>query len=94
MPRSVKNALAAYTTHNTVQLILGGAPYFSCLKDMIDRAKSSIHLQVYIFDDDTTGHLVANALIEAAERGEVGAAENGIRGSVSHRRGLLCWVLV
>lgn len=36
---------------------------------LIGEAKESIHLQTYIFDDDTTGTSVANALCSAAARG-------------------------
>jgi cardiolipin synthase A/B len=36
---------------------------------MIDEASESIHVQTYIFDEDSTGISLADALIRAAERG-------------------------
>ena len=66
---SGKNRDTAYTAHNTVKFIRGGAPYFSQMLKMIDSAKHSIHLQTYIFDDDDTGKLIGEALKNAAGRG-------------------------
>jgi len=58
----------AYSSCNKVSLIHGGKEYFDLLIHLIDTATESIHLQVYIFDDDETGHIVANALKNAARR--------------------------
>lgn len=60
--------VSAYTTRNKVELCAGGKPYFNRLLGMIEKARESIHLQVYIFDDDETGQLVATALKEAVKR--------------------------
>ena len=60
--------VSAYTTRNKVELCAGGKPYFNRLLRMIEKARESIHLQVYIFDDDETGQLVATALKEAVKR--------------------------
>jgi cardiolipin synthase len=57
-----------YTLKNKVELIKGGHQYFSLLKELIDSAAHSIHLQTYIFDDDETGLMVAAAMIKAAQR--------------------------
>ena len=35
---------------------------------MIKEARQSIHMQIYIFEDDETGRLVGDALIAAAKR--------------------------
>lgn len=59
----------AYTLHNNVELLRGGRPYFSKLLELIETARHSIHLQVYIFDEDNTGRQVAKALMDAAARG-------------------------
>lgn len=59
---------SGYTTHNSVRLIRGGKEYFELLLRLIGEAKQSIHLHVYIFDEDETGTLVADALIDAALR--------------------------
>jgi cardiolipin synthase len=59
----------AYSANNTCHLVRGGSPYFEVLEELIDHAKFSIHLQVYIYEGDQTGGRVADALIRAAERG-------------------------
>lgn len=58
-----------FTLHNKALLVRGGKDYFSALNEMIDNAKKSIQLQVYIFDEDETGKEVASRLIDAANRG-------------------------
>jgi cardiolipin synthase len=58
-----------YSNTNEVKLVRGGKPYFTLLEQLIDNAKYSIHLQVYIFIEDTTGNVIAEALIRAAQRG-------------------------
>lgn len=57
-----------FNIQNKVELIRGGKDYFDLLLRLIARAKESIHLQIYILDEDETGHMVANALKEAAKR--------------------------
>lgn len=58
----------AYTSPNKVKLIRGGTSYFDCLLQMIRNARESIHLQTYIYNDDETGMIVADALKVAAAR--------------------------
>lgn len=62
-----KNA-GAYSIQNKVKVIYGGKEYFDLLLSMINAATESIHLQTYIYDDDATGLLVADALKAAAKR--------------------------
>jgi len=57
-----------YTSNNQVKLIRAGKEYFNLLLQMIHEAKENIHIQSYIFDDDETGRLVADALKDAAKR--------------------------
>ncbi len=57
-----------YSAHNKVRLVRGGKDYFDLLLNMINNAKESIQLQTYIYDDDETGHLVADALKAAVKR--------------------------
>jgi len=59
----------AFTLYNKAELIRGGRSYFSTLHEMIDNARKSIQLQVYIFDEDDTGQEVSLRLIKAAKRG-------------------------
>lgn len=76
-----------FTLHNKAELIRGGKAYFSTLHDMIDNAKRTIQLQVYIFEEDETGMAVASRLIKAANRGVQvqvlldGYASRGLSGS-------------
>lgn len=58
----------AYTALNKVKLVRGGTAYFNLLAEIINKAKDTIHLQVYIFDEDETGTKIAEALIAAAQR--------------------------
>jgi cardiolipin synthase len=58
-----------YTTHNGIELIRGGAPFFDLLERLIDDAVHSIHFQMYIYEDDETGNRISAALIRAANRG-------------------------
>lgn len=64
--RSRKNP--AYTSRNHVELIRGGSRFFERLGRMIDDAKTVIHLQTYIFDDDETGREIGSRLMAAAGR--------------------------
>ncbi len=57
-----------YTRHNKVQLIHGGSEYFTLLENLIDAAKSTIHLHTYLYDADETGIRIADALKRAANR--------------------------
>lgn len=59
---------ARFTPCHNLKLIHGGSEFFDLLIRQIDEAKNTIHLQIYIFSDDSTGQLVANALMEAAKR--------------------------
>lgn len=60
---------SAYSSHNQVELVRGGRDFFSLLYRLLGEAKHSIHLQIYIFEDDETGVEVATALMKAAQRG-------------------------
>ena len=69
MSAATKNKkINSYTSRNKVKLLRGGKPYFDCLLQLIEHARESIHLQVYIYDDDETGRQVAAALMEAVKR--------------------------
>lgn len=67
-PPKHKNS-STYSLHNKVKLINGGSEYFELLEGMIKLARFTIHLQVYIFDEDETGKRIAKALVTAATRG-------------------------
>jgi cardiolipin synthase A/B len=57
-----------YSVLNKIKLIQGSKPYFDTLINLIQDATATIHLQTYIFDEDETGQLIANSLINASKR--------------------------
>lgn len=57
-----------YNSNNKVLLIKSGRNYFDHLKTLINNARNKIHIQTYIFQEDETGKIVADALIAAAKR--------------------------
>jgi len=62
------SAAIEYTGNNKGQLLRAGHEYFDALLELIQQARGTIHIQVYIFDEDETGKMVAEALKEAAKR--------------------------
>src|SRR6516164_3039656 len=66
--RKSKIDFSGYTELNRVKLVRGGKEYFEQLIAMIDSAGESVHLQTYIYAEDETGRMVADALKRAAKR--------------------------
>lgn len=69
MSKNAANRNSAYTLHNDVSILRGGADYFRAIEEIAGKATYSLHLQTYIYDGDETGQRVAEALIAAASRG-------------------------
>lgn len=61
--------MTAFVGGNRIALVKSGLEYFPELVAGIDAARSEVHLETYIFDDDATGRSVAAALGRAARRG-------------------------
>ena len=59
---------AAIHQEEKMELVHSGKDYFSRLRNIISHAKSEIHLQTYIFENDSTGLKITKALTEAANR--------------------------
>lgn len=57
------------TDGNRLTLLCNGEQYFPALVDAFDAARYEIFLETYIYADDETGSLVADALARAAARG-------------------------
>lgn len=75
------------STSGPMRLISGGREYFDLLLQLINQAVDSIHLQTYIFNDDETGTLVANALKQACQRKvQVYLVADGYASQALHRR--------
>ena len=53
---------------NRITLLRNGSEYFPALEAAIDEAQSIIHLETYIFEYDTTGIRISEALKRAARR--------------------------
>ncbi|MBI4742940.1 MAG: cardiolipin synthase ClsB [Betaproteobacteria bacterium] len=62
-------ATAEFLAGNRLTLLNSGAEYFPALIAAIGEARQEVHLESYIFEDDTTGRAVASALGDAAKRG-------------------------
>ena len=58
-----------YAGGNRLTLLRNGEQYFPALVEAIDTAKAEVFLESYIFSDDETGSLIADALARAAARG-------------------------
>ncbi|MBY4898963.1 cardiolipin synthase ClsB [Cupriavidus sp. AU9028] len=54
---------------NQVELLRGGGDFFPALIDAIDGAQLSVSIETYIYEDDTVGRAVADAMMRAAARG-------------------------
>lgn len=68
MPKQV--ASAPHLAHgHTVELLTPGAAFFDALLESAEQARRSIWLETYIFEFDSSGIRVAQALISAARRG-------------------------
>lgn len=58
-----------YRGGHSIELLRSGENFFAACEKVIEEAKSYIHFQTYIVDDDATGKRIVNALIRAAKRG-------------------------
>lgn len=58
-----------FVAGNRLSLLESGTEYFPALIATIDAARHEVHLETYIFADDSTGRRVAAALVRAAQRG-------------------------
>ena len=54
---------------HSVQLLQGGQAFFPALVKAMNEAQHEVRLETYIFNLDTSGHLIADALVRAAARG-------------------------
>ena len=66
---ALKSAVLDYVGGNRIALLKNGEQYFPALIAAIDAATAEVFLETYIFADDRTGNLVADALARAAARG-------------------------
>lgn len=57
------------TSKNNVQLLINGEEKFSALLKALAIAKSHIHLEYYIYENDITGNQIADLLLKKAKEG-------------------------
>ena len=57
-----------YVAGNSITLLKNGTDFFPALEAAIDSALTEVHLETYIFADDTVGRRIAAALRRAAQR--------------------------
>ena len=60
---------ADFIAGNRLTLLNSGAEFFPALLAAINDAHNEVHLETYIFEDDSTGRAVVDALAAAARRG-------------------------
>lgn len=58
-----------FTSGNQIKLLRNGAAYFPALADAIQHAQHEVYLQTYIYELDSTGIMIGNALKYAALHG-------------------------
>lgn len=63
------NQIAGTTNGNQVRLCNSDVEAFDILMDALENAEHSIHIQTYIFELDSTGKTILNALIRKAQQG-------------------------
>lgn len=63
------NDLSKSSSGNHVTLFEGGKLYFETLHERLDKARSFIHIQMYILANDQTGNRLLDTLFQAASRG-------------------------
>ena len=65
----INQNLALPFKDNKVDIYTDGYQFFTALLQEISKARSHIHIDMYIFADDALGRLVADALIDKARQG-------------------------
>jgi cardiolipin synthase len=65
----MESSIVEYQGGHRVELLTGGDELFPSLREALAVARHEVWLATYIFNDDTSGHRVADALVAAAQRG-------------------------
>jgi cardiolipin synthase len=58
-----------FTSGNQIKLLRNGAEYFPALVNSIQNSQHEVYLQTYIYELDSTGIMIGNALKQASLRG-------------------------
>jgi len=65
----LNNSKALLTAKNKVNILQNGEATFSAILEALSEAKDHIHLEYYIYEDDTIGNKVKELLIQKASQG-------------------------
>ncbi|MBA6151339.1 cardiolipin synthase [Gelidibacter maritimus] len=65
----LRSGFSPLTANNKVKLLVNGEEKFPELLKALENAKSHIHIEYYIYEDDITGNAVADVLIKKAREG-------------------------
>ncbi len=65
----LNNSKSLLATHNRVDILQNGKETFASLFEALEAARSSIHMEYYIFENDRIGRRVADILISKAREG-------------------------
>ncbi len=70
LARFIRNSSSSpLTGNNVVKLLINGEAKFPELLNALENAKSHIHLEYYIYENDETGNSIADMLIKKAQQG-------------------------
>lgn len=69
MKNRQKDYLHSFHKADRIEILRSGPLFYNVLIQLIDSAKESIHIQMYIINDDEIGNLVLASLINASKRG-------------------------
>lgn len=58
-----------FSENNLITLLQNGDEYFPRLESEIDQARTEIHIETYIYENDAIGQKISAALMRAAQRG-------------------------
>ncbi|MDT7827546.1 cardiolipin synthase [Pricia sp. S334] len=64
-----RSASSPLTSNNAVKLLLNGEEKFPEVLKALEAAQHHIHIEYYIYEDDTTGNSIADVLIKKAREG-------------------------
>ncbi len=65
----LNNSKALLTLRNKIEILNNGSQAFPSIIKALKQAKESIHIEYYIFEDDTLGEMIAQILMEKAREG-------------------------
>ena len=65
----LNNSKALLTAKNKVNILQNGQATFSAILEALSKARDHIHLEYYVYEDDTIGNKIKDILIQKASQG-------------------------